>query len=894
MKIATANRVLKRAKIALFLGSFGAGPAFAADLPTTEKVVEVNVPAGETLTVSRLADYFADAVAPGSGHYFNKTGDGTLILAGDVQYLNMNISNGVVRLARTDGRECLRNVNVSAGAMLAFDQDAPIRDAGSLELEGKLDVNGHVDCFSALTLAPTACIVNSSSSSRGKISLTYAFYGADRFTKIKIRPTKAADGGSAVDLDELAPTYQGVPVIGWTPSDSGGIKVSSEGTVKNAFNLYDKHAGNAVNGWPIGDDVVYEFPVARRIDGYRMSARDVSGKMSVASPVSWEVYAYANDRWTLVDRRENVPVSESFAGRSLYPGRNFQFAFRQEIAETVDIDVNGEAIHAATAGAAILYADGADAETRLEVKSGRTSVVSSNDGVHEAKWVRITPTATGLSEAVDNIDNWGYMWAIASFRIIDADGKEINASSVNATYGMSSDTAFTAGTAETRTMIKSSSQNSKELPSVVLGYGGSAKRIKGYAWRPSKNSNDYSTDRLPRGFVFEVSTDDKAWNDGTKLWRQIDISSYPKPETETYARDSRYFPATSLARSARYFRFEVCQTLSANDSYVQLAELNLYRNGSRVAWPDGATVVSTSCSDKSNKLVNNIRAQADPESRDERILQNGLPYFIEVDAGEALEFDAFGYTSTGGGFFGRMPKTWMLLAKENADDGWQVVQRKDGDASEFTQNNYTDQGPWALDGGNVVHDGKSVMIQSGATLELNLPFEKFGALCGAGTLQLDGARAEISQAGGDFSGTVTGSGTLVVSAGQSFADAGLAGVSTLELAAGALTGTASFGGRPLVMAFTGGVLDATLSDIGNVTVTGGVKIAIPGEDAIKEKRYSKTLIENAILDDAAKAAFRSATFVRPDASHRVMITVDVTDTSVVVHACLRGFVLYLR
>ena len=93
---------------------------------------------------------------------------------------------------------------------------------------------------------------------------------------------------------------------------------------------------------------------------------------------------------------------------------------------------------------------------------------------------------------------------------------------------------------------------------------------------------------------------------------------------------------------------------------------------------------------------------------------------------------------------------------------------------------------------------------------------------------------------------------------------------------------------------TGGVLDATLSDIGNVTVTGGVKIAIPGEDEIKAKRYSKTLIENAILDDAAKAAFRSATFVRPDASHRVMITVDATDTSVVVHASLRGFVLHLR
>ncbi|MGN0855191.1 MAG: hypothetical protein ACI4R9_06700 [Kiritimatiellia bacterium] len=207
--------------------------------------------------------------------------------------------------------------------------------------------------------------------------------------------------------------------------------------------------------WPIGSEVVYEFPVARKIDGYRMSACDVNGKMSEASPVSWEVYAYANDRWTLVDCRENVPVSESFAGRSKYPGRNFQLASRQEIAETVDIDVNGEPIHAATMGASILYADADDAETRLEVKSGRTSVIASEDGCYEAKWVRITPTATGLSEASDTVDNWGYMWAVASFKIIDSDDNQLNATSFDASYGASNGTAFTDGTPDSRTLIRS-------------------------------------------------------------------------------------------------------------------------------------------------------------------------------------------------------------------------------------------------------------------------------------------------------------------------------------------------------------------------------------------------------------------------------------------------------
>lgn len=119
-----------RTKVAVLLASMGSAVAGASDLPTSEKTVEVNVPAGETLTVSNLADYFSGEVSAGSNHYFNKTGEGTLVLSGNVQFLNMNISNGVVRVARTDNAEALRFVFVSEGASLVFDQDDPMRDYG--------------------------------------------------------------------------------------------------------------------------------------------------------------------------------------------------------------------------------------------------------------------------------------------------------------------------------------------------------------------------------------------------------------------------------------------------------------------------------------------------------------------------------------------------------------------------------------------------------------------------------------------------------------------------------------------------------------------------------------------------------------------------------------------
>lgn len=271
-----------------------------------------------------------------------------------------------------------------------------------------------------------------------------------------------------------------------------------------------------------------------------------------------------------------------------------------------------------------------------------------------------------------------------------------------------------------------------------------------------------------------------------------------------------------------------------------------------------------------------------------------LPYVVEIDAGETLSFDAFGYTSTGGGYFNRMPKSWRLMTRDSTSEGWRTAQVHSGTADEFVQANYTDQGPWTTWGYDVIGDTEAVDINAGATLELNTAFEKFGTLNGAGTLQLDDTRAEIGAAGGDFAGKVTGSGTLVVSADQNFTDADLSGVSTLELAAGTMTGSASFGGKPLAIAFTGGVLDATLSNLGKVTVSGIVKIALPSAEEITAKRYRKTLVTAAELDTAVQAAFQNATFVHPGDMRGIQVTVRTTDTLVEVSAYKRGFAIIFR
>ena len=878
-----------RTKVAVLLASMGSAVAGASDLPTSEKTVEVNVPAGETLTVSNLADYFSGAVSAGSNHYFNKTGGGTLVLSGDVQYLNMNISNGVVRVARTDDKEALRYVYVSEGATLVFDQDNPIRDYGSITAWGTVDLNGHTDTFSTMYLVPPGRVIDTSGG-QSTITLNSNFDPGESFKALKVKITKTFDGGDVTELDEFEPTYRGVPLIGWS---GNGITVS--GPPQNELlwsQLCDKNLSHAVVNWKLTTEAKLSFSGRNRVDGYRMAARNDNGKPTAPSPVSWEVYAQTDDDyWTLVDKRDDVPFSETFFGKSFYLGQNFTFSRKASVADNVTIVFNGSPYRSTTRSDkfGIMTFDSSRETDRTEITAGHTAVIASETGVYEAKWVRVRPTST--TDVKNLSDDYGYNWSMGSFKLVDENGTVFNANTANTLQAHSMGlTAFTAGTDTTRSIVGRSSTDYSVIRPVVLGFNGATKRIKGYQWKASTNGSD--TNRKPTGFVIEVSSDDKAWNAEDKAWRLIDVCGYPIPAPDTGARDPRSFPA-QLYR-ARYFRLEVCETLTSEDKYVQFAELNLYRNGERVSWP-GTTTTATKTSDAdSSKIVDNVRELEDKDSRDQRVIQERMPYIVEIDAGETLAFDACGYTSTGGGFFNRMPKSWRLMTRNSTNENWRTAQLHNGVAADFKKENYADQGPWPTWGYDVIGDAEAVIVNAGAMLELNTAYEKFGTLNGAGALQLDGGRAEVAGAGGDFAGKVTGSGTLVVSADQNFSDADLSGVSTLELAAGRMTGTASFGGQPLVISFTGGALDATLSDLGDVAVTGAVKIAIPAKAEIAPKGYVKTLVSGAVLDAAAQAAFRNATFVNPDALRGVKATVEVTDTSVVVSASLSGFSVLFR
>ena len=883
-----------RTKVAVLLASMGSAVAGASDLPTSEKTVEVNVPAGETLTVSNLADYFSGEVSAGSNHYFNKTGEGTLVLSGNVQFLNMNISNGVVRVARTDNAEALRYVFVSEGASLVFDQDDPMRDYGVIVAWGTVDVNGHKDTFSTLTLVPPGRIINSSDV-KPTITLNSDFASGETFDQLKVKVTKAGNGGTVTELDEFEPTYDGVPLLGHSATGGGFVISGAPQTTLRWCQLCDKRMSSAVIDWNLSTEALFELGTPYWVDGYRMAARSNNGKPTDPSPVSWEVYArVGGEHWGLVDKRDDVPFSDTFYDKAYYLGKNFTFSRKTSVADNVTI-VSAGSLYGQTKRSdafGTMTFDSNRVSQKTEITAGRTAVIGSDSGVYEAKWVRVRPTST--TDVKNNWYDFGYNWSMKSFQLVDEDSNAFYANTADTvarheTMGMK---AFTEGS---RSLVghavpEAAGSDYRVIQPVVLGFNGATKRIKGYQWKASTNEND--TNRKPTGLVIEVSTDDKAWNAADKEWRLVDVCGYEIPSDDTGARDPRTFP--SQLYRARYFRFEVCETLTHDDQYVQFAELNLYRNGTRVDWPKGTTATTKSSDVRSNLIVDNVRTLDDKESRDQRVIQSMLPYVVEIDAGETLSFDAFGYTSTGGGYFNRMPKSWRLMTRDSTSEGWRTAQVHSGTADEFVQANYTDQGPWTTWGYDVIGDTEAVDINAGATLELNTAFEKFGTLNGAGTLQLDDTRAEIGAAGGDFAGKVTGSGTLVVSADQNFTDADLSGVSTLELAAGTMTGSASFGGKPLAIAFTGGVLDATLSNLGKVTVSGTVKIALPSAEEIAAKRYRKTLVTAAELDTAVQAAFQNATFVHPGDMRGIQVTVRTTDTLVEVSAYKRGFAIIFR
>ena len=552
------------------------------------------------------------------------------------------------------------------------------------------------------------------------------------------------------------------------------------------------------------------------------------------------------------------------------------------------------------------------------VEAGRLRVVGPrrNGMTVSAHYLRIAPTQ--VKGGKDYKDSSSFNWGMNDFQLLDANGNVVawpSDKKISAPSGAhSSSTLANLIDAKdtTRCLVYNygKSNQSSELPPVTIS-SVTGFTFSGYRWY-TPHGNGADANRTPVSMKLEIS------DDGTN-WTTVDVRAVPWVEdngpwggstsgllrgsfglsgestgTDTlYTLPSEYFVAGTArdsyapALTARYFRFEPFSTLDPTDEDTaygwMVSEFSLFRNGARIDWPDGTAnrvtivggTISHSNNSHENRFANNL--MDDPNHGNntatlERCFVLRSPSYAQVDAGENVAFDAYGFWSAAGGSsVARLPTGWRVWISQDGSS-WELLDARADMDDELTPANYTLQGPWNVTrkfpllnanngASNALGDESPVAISASATLEIAADYEKFGTLSGAGTLELMlGATAEINAvpAEGAFSGTVAGQGTLVVSgvATQTFANASLAGVATLEVNGGVVAGTVSAPGA-LAVSFGGGTWFGELSAGGALTVTGAPVIGLPSNPGAA---YRKTLFTYDSIDATSATALASATF----------------------------------
>ena len=587
------------------------------------------------------------------------------------------------------------------------------------------------------------------------------------------------------------------------------------------------------------------------------------------------------------------------------------------------------------------------------VEAGRLRVVGPrrNGMTVSAHYLRIAPTQVkgGKGWADSNMYNWG----MNEFQLLDGSGnvvpwpsdKQVTADNNGA--GANTFANLVDGNISSRCLVKNvdSSKTSPVLPPVTIS-SVTGFTFSGYRWYTSRN-NSVDMNRTPVALQIDVS------DDGTN-WTTVDVRDVPWVEdsfsngtnpgllrgpfglsgestgTDTlYTLPSEYFAAGTSRDSyapalvARYFRFEPFSTLNPtlnNTAYGwMIGEFSLFRNGARIDWPDGTsnrvTTVGGSFNTNNNSRKGNLANNKtdDPNNGTvagtlERFFMLMSPSYAQIDAGENVEFDAYGFWSAAaGGYDTRLPTGWRVWISQNGSS-WELLDARADMDDELTPAEYTLQGPWNVTrkfpllnanngASNALGDESPVAISTSATLEIAADYEKFGTLSGSGTLELaNGATAEINAvpAAGAFSGTVSGSGTLVVSgvATQAFDNATLTGVQTLELNGGTVVGTASAPGA-LTVSFGGGTWFGELSAGGALTVTGTPVFGLPSDPGAA---FRKTLFTYTSIDSASANALASATFDDDAVAlpNGLKARVTVTATSCVLTVAADGTIILFK
>lgn len=385
--------------------------------------------------------------------------------------------------------------------------------------------------------------------------------------------------------------------------------------------------------------------------------------------------------------------------------------------------------------------------------------------------------------------------------------------------------------------------------------------------RVSDDNATWRTVHHGTGDVNDYGSDITDWKDSNGFLRgpyDVDLAgSVPAPEfgalpTEMVVKDDAA-DTVAAAVKARYLRFMPFATANdpvrlQTDFYTSsnfgcaFSEFDIYRNGERVAW-NGATASVPNAylyaDGIAANMIDNIW-----NSSSKRFYSFVFPFDAIIDAGadKTFEFDAYGFhNDTANG--GRRPAGWKLWIS-NDQENWYLVDELQNQTSESAAQ--IEAGRWSLAGKlsvtntfttTAIGDVAPVEIATGATLKLDTDREAFGALSGAGTLELvRGAVAVVNAAAGDtgFSGAVTGAGKLVI-AGE--------GVQTFD-------GATLDGG--VTLSFAGGALAGGLAVDGSLEVEGDVKFAVPADAT---RGYSQQLLSWTSIDDGSKAKLQAATIV---------------------------------
>ena len=589
-----------------------------------------------------------------------------------------------------------------------------------------------------------------------------------------------------------------------------------------------------------------------------------------------------------------------------------------------------------------LAAQGSDYTGPTDIESG-TLVVHGKTAEVTCSFIKIVVKEVPLIQD-------SCLWGMNEFKVYDAAGNEV---------GISDATNVTSSTGQfINTSTNGKKLNDNDITTRMLPSGGKAENMPAvtimlpkpisfaaYDWYPSVNNGAPTKYRYPLKLELWVSSDGRDWS-------LVEKRTNPKPAADAdylkWQGGENHFRLSSLAEAqdaadlptlnaavcgtssegasfvecvkARYFRFTCFETFygwnfeSDNSKGWCVSELSLRKNGELVDWPtDNANfsvsakaglTLWTASGSADAKFADNIRTAEEAAAagiQNRALYSNGLGY-IQIDAGEELEFDAYSlWTPPPANAVKRLPRGWMLRVSANGINWHTIDVHRPAEGDKCPSDSYREYGPfslrdrWPIAGaGNVLGDRSKVTIASGAALRLDAAFERVGGLAGAGSVDLCGHTLDLAAQDTStvFSGAVAGAGTLVISGEgeQAFDNADLSGVATLKLAAGTMSGSASFGGKDLSLDFAGGALGASLAGIGSLSVTGEV-ICRPPASAIAARGWKATLVTATAMDAAVQAAFRATRF---DVPRGWIGTVSVEPNCVTFDVAAPGLLLIIK